>query len=61
MSHEIVLDNRRRIKLMVSTILDIEKVKRSATFLGLKALQKLGDCCGAGSLVGLRHRIVVNT
>ena len=43
MSHEIVLDDRRRTELMISTAFDIEKVKRSTAIFGLKALQKLSD------------------
>ena len=57
----VILDNRRRTKLMISTILNIEKIKRrSAIMFGLKALQKLSDRCGTGSLAGWGYRIVVN-
>ena len=46
---------------MVSTVFDVEKVKRSAAIFGLKALQKLSDRRGTGSLAGWGYRIIVNT
>ena len=60
-SHDVVLNDGRRTELMVSTIFGIEKVKRSAVIFGLKAPQKLSDCCGTGSLMGLGYRVVVYT
>ena len=46
---------------MVSTVFDIEKVKRSALIFGLEALQKLSNRRGTGSLMGLGYRVVVYT
>ena len=47
--------------MMADTVLDIEKVKRSATIFGFLALQKLSNYHGTGSLADLEYRVVINT